>query len=109
MRVGVVGGGLMGSGIAEVCARSAIDVTVVEIDPGLAEATRRSIERSMERALRAGKLDPDAHAEAAARLAYTTSLEDLEGADVAIEAVVEAEDAKREVFRRLDQVLPEAR
>jgi len=109
MRVGVVGGGLMGSGIAEVCARADIDVVVVEVDSERAAAARHSVERSLARALGAGKLDGPAHAEALSRLAYTTSIGELAGADAAVEAIVESESAKREVFRRLDRVLPDAR
>ena len=109
MRVGVVGGGLMGSGIAEVCARAGIDVTVVEVDSERAEAARRSVERSLARALRAGKLDEAGQADTLGRLAYATSIEDLAGADLAVEAIVESESAKRDVFHKLDRVLPDAR
>jgi 3-hydroxybutyryl-CoA dehydrogenase len=108
MRVGVVGGGLMGSGIAEVCARAAIDVTVVETDDQRADATRRSIERSLDRAVSAGKLEGSARADALGRLAYSTKLEDLAGSDAALEAIVESEGAKREVFQELDRILPDA-
>jgi 3-hydroxybutyryl-CoA dehydrogenase len=108
MRVGVVGGGLMGSGIAEVCARSGLDVTVVEVDSERTEKTQRSIERSLARAVKAGKLDDPGQAEALSRVALTTNLEDLAGADAAIEAIIESESAKREVFRGLDRVLPDA-
>ena len=109
MRVGVVGGGLMGSGIAEVCARAGMDVTVIEVDPEHAEAARRSVERSLARALQAGKLDGQAQADALDRLAYATSIEELAGADAAIEAIIESESAKREVFGELDRILPDAR
>ncbi len=105
MRVGVVGGGLMGSGIAEVCARAGMDVTVIEVDRVRADASRRSVERSLARALRAGKLDGQAHADALDRLAYANSIEELAGADVAIEAIVESESAKRTVFHELDRIL----
>jgi 3-hydroxybutyryl-CoA dehydrogenase len=108
VRVGVIGGGLMGSGIAEVCARSGVDVTVVEVDDATVEKTRAKIEKSLDRAARSGKLADDDRAAAAERLAYTTSLEDLEGADAAIEAVVEHEPTKRELFLKLDEVLPDA-
>jgi 3-hydroxybutyryl-CoA dehydrogenase len=108
MRVGVIGGGLMGSGIAEVCARSGVDVTVVEVDPARAEKSRAAIEKSLDRGVRSEKVSPDDRAAALERLAYTTSLDDVEGADAAIEAIVEDEAAKRDLFVRLDQLLPDA-
>ncbi len=108
MRVGVVGGGLMGAGIAEVCVRAGVDVTVVEVDEARVDRARTAIERSLARAERSGKLQVEDRAAAQERLAFTTALEDLGGADVAIEAIVEDERLKRQVFRRLDEVLPEA-
>jgi 3-hydroxybutyryl-CoA dehydrogenase len=108
MRVGVIGGGLMGSGIAEVCARSGVDVTVVEVDDQRAEQTREKIEKSLARAARSGKLDEEGRAAAADRLAFSTRLADLEGADAAIEAIIEDERAKRELFLELDRILPDA-
>jgi 3-hydroxybutyryl-CoA dehydrogenase len=108
MRIGVVGGGLMGSGIAEVCARASVDVTVVEADAGAAERSRARIEKSLDRGLRSGKLSGEDREAAGERLAYSASLDDLEGADAAIEAIIENEDAKRELFQRLDAVLPDA-
>ena len=108
MRLGVVGGGLMGSGIAEVCARAGMDVTVVETDSERAEAARAKIDRSLARAVGAGKLDESGHAEATERLAFTTELGDLAGSEAAIEAIIESEDAKRRVFAELDRILPEA-
>jgi 3-hydroxybutyryl-CoA dehydrogenase len=108
MRVAVIGGGLMGSGIAEVCARSGVDVTVVEADDGRAEKTREKIEQSLERASRKGKLSDEDRAAALEHLAVTSSLDDVAGADAAIEAIVEDEHAKRDVFKRLDALLPDA-
>jgi 3-hydroxybutyryl-CoA dehydrogenase len=98
----------MGSGIAEVCARSGVDTTVVEADEGRAEHARAAIERSLERSLKAGRLDAGERDEAISRLAYTTRLEDVEGSDAAIEAIVEDENAKRQVFLALDRILPDA-
>jgi 3-hydroxybutyryl-CoA dehydrogenase len=108
MRIGVVGGGLMGSGIAEVCARSGVDVTVVEVDDERAERTRAAIGKSLDRAVRSGKLPDEERAAASERIAYTSAIEDLEGADAAIEAIVEDEEAKRATFTRLDEILPDA-
>jgi 3-hydroxybutyryl-CoA dehydrogenase len=98
----------MGAGIAEVCARAAMEVTVVERDTKRAKATQQAIERSTGRAARSGKLDPSTRAQALDRLTYTTEIEQLAGADLAIEAITESESVKREVFRALDRVLPEA-
>jgi 3-hydroxybutyryl-CoA dehydrogenase len=108
MRVGVIGGGLMGSGIAEVCARSGVDVTVVEVDDARSDQTRAKIDKSLDRATRSGRLAEDDRAAAGERLAYTTRVEDLEGADAAIEAVIEDEQTKRELFLKLDEILPDA-
>ena len=108
MRVGVIGGGLMGSGIAEVCARSGVDVTVVESDEERAERTRQAVGRSLDRAVRGGKLEQADRDAAFERLAVTHRIEDIEGVDAAIEAIVEDERAKRDLFRRLDELLPDA-
>ena len=108
MRIGVVGGGLMGSGIAEVCARSGVDVTVVEADDERSERSRAAIVKSLDRGVRSGKVQHEDRDAALDRVAFTTDLEDVAGADAAIEAIIENEAAKRELFKRLDEVLPEA-
>ena len=108
MRVAVVGGGVMGSGIAEVCARSGVDVTLVELDAGRLDSVRAKIDRSLDRAARSGKIEPSARDDAQDRLAFTTSLGDVRGADAAIEAIVEDEQAKRALFGELDRLLPDA-
>jgi 3-hydroxybutyryl-CoA dehydrogenase len=108
MRVGVIGGGLMGSGIAEVCARSGVDVTVVEVNPSRAEKSRAAIEKSLDRGMRSGKVSEEDRGAALERLAFATSLDDVEGSDAAIEAIVEDEQLKRELFMRLDKLLPDA-
>jgi 3-hydroxybutyryl-CoA dehydrogenase len=99
----------MGSGIAEVTARAGVDVTVVEANPDRATATRAAIERSLDRAVRRGKLPDEERETALERLVVTDKLADLEGADAAIEAIVEDETAKRELFMQLDEILPDAR
>jgi 3-hydroxybutyryl-CoA dehydrogenase len=108
MRVGVVGAGLMGSGIAEVCARAGVDVTVVEADEEGVARAQAAIEHSLDRAVKAGKLDANERQAATERLAFTNALADVAGADAAIEAVVEDEVLKRDVFRQLDEMLPDA-
>ncbi|MDA0179525.1 3-hydroxybutyryl-CoA dehydrogenase [Solirubrobacter phytolaccae] len=109
MRVGVIGGGLMGAGIAEVCARSGVDVTVVEANDERAERSRAAIEKSLDRGVRSGKVSEDEKAAALDHLAVTSTFEDIEGSDAAIEAIVEDEELKRDVFRRLDELLPNAK
>jgi 3-hydroxybutyryl-CoA dehydrogenase len=86
-----------------------VDVTVVEADEERAERSRAAIDRSLARGVRAGKLSEDDKAAALDRLAVTATFEDLEGVDAAIEAVVKNEALKRDVFRRLDELLPDAR
>src|SRR5690349_12917371 len=108
MRVAVIGGGLMGSGIAEVCARSGVDVTVVEVDSARCDASREAISRSLDRGVRGGHVSEEDRTAAVERLAFTSSLDDAEGSDAAIEAIIEDEVLKREMFRRLDALLPDA-
>jgi 3-hydroxybutyryl-CoA dehydrogenase len=104
-RVGVVGCGLMGSGIAEMAARSGFDVVVHEVDEGRSDAGRRKIDNSLARGLRAGKLGEDDIAAARARLRFVTDLGELADREVVVEAIIEDEDAKKQVFTALDKVV----
>jgi 3-hydroxybutyryl-CoA dehydrogenase len=104
-RVGVVGCGLMGSGIAEVCARAGLDVRVREIDQAAVDAGRRRLTSSLDRAVKAGKLDEAGRDEALARLTFTTDLADLADRDLVVEAVIEDESLKTDVFSQLDKVV----
>jgi 3-hydroxybutyryl-CoA dehydrogenase len=104
-RVGVVGCGLMGSGIAEVCARAGIDVIVHEVDAAAAERGRERMVRSLDRAVSSGKLDGAARDAALGRLGFTTDLGELADRQLVVEAVVENEQAKTEVFNALDKVV----
>ena len=104
-RVGVVGCGLMGAGIAEVCARAGLDVVVREIDAGAAEAGLRRITTSLDRAVRAGKLDERARDTAMTHVRLTTDFSDLADRQLVVEAVIEDEGLKSEVFALLDKVV----
>ena len=103
--VGVVGCGLMGSGIAEVCARAALDVVVREIDDEALSAGRKRVEGSLQRAIDRGKLSEEDHAATLARIRYTTDLGEMADRQLVIEAVTESEPAKLEVFSTLDKVV----
>jgi 3-hydroxybutyryl-CoA dehydrogenase len=104
-KIGVVGGGIMGSGIAEVSARAGYEVLVREVDDDAAERARARLSTSLERAVRAGK-STDADRDAAlARLSFTTELEDLADRDVVVEAVVEDEAAKSALFGALGGIV----
>jgi 3-hydroxybutyryl-CoA dehydrogenase len=104
-RVGVVGCGLMGSGIAEVSARAGCDVVVVEQDAGSAEAGLSRIRHSLETAVARAKISSDEHDAVLGRLQVLTDLDALSDREVVIEAVPEDAAAKVDVFRRLDQVV----
>jgi 3-hydroxybutyryl-CoA dehydrogenase len=104
-RVGVVGCGLMGSGIAEVCARAGLGVMVREIDASAVEAGQRRVTTSLDRGMRSGKLSEDDREAALARIDWTTDLGDLADRQLVVEAVVEDEALKTEVFSALDKVI----
>src|SRR3954468_18868493 len=93
-RVGVVGCGLMGSGIAEVAARSGFDVLVAEADDAAVDAGRRRLDTSLARAVKAGKLDDDGVEKTLARIMFTADLADMADRQLIVEAVPEDEHAK---------------
>jgi 3-hydroxybutyryl-CoA dehydrogenase len=104
-KVGIVGGGQMGGGIAEVCAKAGIDTVIVEINDDLVERSSAGINRSLDKAVDRGKLDDQARTEALARLRFTTDLGLLSDRDLVVEAVVEDIDVKRDLFARIDQIV----
>lgn len=107
--VGVVGCGLMGSGIAETCARAGYGTVVREVNDELLARGRARLEGSIATAVERGKLAREASTDALARLRYTTSLDDLAGCELVIEAVTENLEAKRALFAALDAICrPEA-
>lgn len=104
-RVGIVGGGIMGAGIAEVCARSGLEVILVEQDEARGRTAADAVQRSVDKAVRRGKLDAPLAAEAVDRLSCVTGLDSLDDRQIVIEAVVEDHDTKVEAFRRLADVV----
>jgi 3-hydroxybutyryl-CoA dehydrogenase len=107
-RVGVVGAGFMGSGIAEAAARAGVDVTLYEPEQDPLDRSKGRIEQSVARAVKGGKLTDADSAQLVDRVAWTTSFDDLGGCDLVIEAVVEDIQVKGPVFQRLDALVPDA-
>jgi 3-hydroxybutyryl-CoA dehydrogenase len=105
-QVGVVGLGTMGSGIAEVLARSGVRVIGVEVDEQTIERGRAHLEQSTERAVAKGKLDEAARGALLDRISYTTDLNDLAGADLVVEAIPEQFELKAGLFAELDKICP---
>ncbi|MFF4836998.1 3-hydroxybutyryl-CoA dehydrogenase [Streptomyces sp. NPDC001315] len=107
-RLGVVGCGLMGSGVAEVAALSGLDVRVAEISADATDAGRRRIAASLDRGVLRGKLTTHQRDQARARLTFTHDLGDLADRQVVIEAVAENRDIKTDVVRALDKTVEDA-
>lgn len=104
-RVGVVGCGQMGAGIAEVCARAGLDVKVAETTGEALEYGRTRLTNSLAKAAERGKITADELAATQDRLSFTTDLGEFADRDLVIEAVVENEQVKTEIFQVLDQVV----
>jgi len=102
--VGVIGCGLMGSGISEVVARAGQTAVVLETSDELVERGRQRIETSTLRAVERGRLDAEERTAVLGRISLTTDVQDLAGVDLVIEAATEDHDTKVGMFRRLDEV-----
>ena len=108
-KVGVVGLGTMGAGIAQVCVQAGVETVGREVSEELAERARERIAHYLGRGVEKGRLTPEERDAALARLTTTTELADLAGCQLVVEAVVEELDAKRQLFRELEGVVaPEA-
>jgi 3-hydroxybutyryl-CoA dehydrogenase len=105
-RVGVVGCGLMGSGIAQVSAQSGFMTVVREVSAALVEKGIKSIEKNLARLVEKGTITEAAKSEIRGQLKGTVSLEDLKDCDVIVEAIIEQLPAKRELFSLLDAICP---
>ncbi|MCH8612376.1 3-hydroxyacyl-CoA dehydrogenase family protein [Arsenicicoccus dermatophilus] len=103
--IGVVGLGTMGAGIVEVCAKHGLQVVAVDMDEAAVTRGRGHVERSTGRAVERGKMAADEQQALLGRITFAAELEAVAGCDLVVEAVPEVLDIKRELFRRLDQVV----
>ncbi len=102
--IGVIGCGLMGSGIVEVAARTGFNVIVLEANDDFLQAGLARIDKSLGRAVKKGKLDDDEMAAIKARITGVVGLDAFADVDMSIEAVSENIDLKRSIFKKLDEV-----
>jgi 3-hydroxybutyryl-CoA dehydrogenase len=104
VKVGVVGLGAMGAGIAQLCVEAGVDTVGREVSLELAERSRDRIAHFLTRKVEKGRLEQGARDAAVARLTLTTDLQDLAGCDLVIEAIVEELAPKQELFRELERI-----
>ena len=105
-KVGVVGCGLMGAGIAQVCAQAGLTTVVREVSSDLLDKGLKGIEKNLARLVQKGTISETMKGEVRERLQGTTSLQDLKGCDLVVEAIIEKLPAKRELFAELDALCP---
>src|ERR1041384_6395566 len=103
-KVGVLGCGLMGSGIAQTAAAAGCEVVVREVTQDLCDRGFAGIEKSLAKFAEKGNITPEQQTEIRGRISGTTSLEDLKDCDIIIEAIVENLEAKRDTYNQLDAV-----
>ena len=105
--VGVIGCGLMGSGIAQVCAASGYKTIVREVEDSVLKKGLARIQKFLDDGVAKGKVTPDAREGTLARLTGTTRLEDLKDCDLIVEAIVESVEDKARVYGALDAIVPD--
>lgn len=105
-KVGVVGCGLMGSGIAEVCAKSGYKTKVREVSEEVLKKGQERINKSLDKAVERGKATPEQKKQTLENLSFTTKLDDFKDVDLVIEAVIENMEEKKKIYRALDSVCP---
>jgi 3-hydroxybutyryl-CoA dehydrogenase len=105
-KVGVVGCGLMGAGIAQVSAQAGFSVTVREVSAELLEKGIKGIDKNLARQVEKGTITEEAKGAIRARVKGTTALEELRDCDVVVEAIIEKLSEKRELFKTLDELCP---
>lgn len=104
-KVGIIGGGQMGSGIAEVNARAGLDVVVVEVSDAAADAAQNRVQASLDKATARGKITTEEAAALIKRVRVTTDLTDLKDRDLVVEAATEIEHIKLDVFAKVGALL----
>jgi 3-hydroxybutyryl-CoA dehydrogenase len=105
-KVGVVGCGLMGSGIAQVCAQAGFQTVVREVSPELVEKGLKGIEKNLARLVEKGTITEATKGEIRGRLKGVTAIDELKDCDLVVEAIIEQLPAKRELFTTLDSLCP---
>jgi 3-hydroxybutyryl-CoA dehydrogenase len=105
-KVGVLGGGLMGSGIAQVSAMAGFDTIVREVSDPVIDKSRSGIEKVLAKGIEKGKVSPEQRDAATSRLSFTTDLAQLAGCDIVIEAVVEDLEMKNAIWKDLNEICP---
>ena len=103
--VGIVGGGIMGAGIAEVTARSGCEVVLREVNEAAVEGAQARLTASLDKAVRNGKLPADERNAIVDRVRFTDTLDDLSECDLVAEAAIEDEEAKTAIFAALGKVV----
>ncbi len=104
-KIGVLGAGTMGNGIAQVSALSGHDVVMRDIEDGFLENGMKAIEKSLTKGVERGKLTEEQKQDALSRISTTLNVEDLKDVDLVIEAVIEDADLKKRVFKELDELV----
>ncbi|HET7579873.1 MAG TPA: 3-hydroxyacyl-CoA dehydrogenase NAD-binding domain-containing protein [Bacillales bacterium] len=104
-KIGVIGFGTMGSGIAQVCAEGGHEVVAVEQEDKFFERGRKQIEKNWARSIEKGRMTEEKRSECESLLRTTTEWEELANAEVVIEAVSENLELKKEIFKRLDGIV----
>ncbi len=101
---GIIGGGQMGSGIAQVCATNGLKTILVDINPKQIETAKIGITGSLEKLASKGVITPEQKATALANMSYSSDLSALNGCDIVVEAIIENEKIKVELFQALDKI-----
>ena len=102
----VVGAGIMGAGVGQLCAQQGYDVTVVDISDELVEKAKGKVTAGLNKRVENGKITQEEMDEVLSHLNWSTDLELAKDSDFVVEAIIENIDAKKEVFQKLDSICP---